>query len=462
MTPCIAVDHFAGAGGWSVACRWLGILEVGVEVMPAAIRTRSANGFRTVYRDVWAGLFHPWLVPSHRLYIASPPCQSFSLAGKGEGREALVDVLQAIDDRRWTAPASLLALGDELDPKTALVLTPLAHIWAHRPDLVALEQVPQVLPVWRAIARVLRTLGYSAWSGILRSEQYGVPQTRERAILMARIDGPARPPVPTHSRYYSTRKDRIDPGVEKWVSMAEALGLGMTARPSFTLTGGGAATGGYEPFPSGARAGLAAAAAAGDWVFAGAGKTAVDTSGQVPRRLDEPAHTITGSRTATWVGPGGLDPDTPATTITTRRIAGSRGHHDKGDYLRTPVDSAEVHAEYVRLIGNQDSELGGGRRRRYSRSGDAPAQTITGQARSFRKSTSTDVEDRRGVKLTVQETATLQSFPHDMVWRGTEGSRFLQIGNAVPPLLAHAIIRELISEPAERTVWESVFAEVAG
>lgn len=68
MTPqIVAVDHFAGTG-WAVACRWLGILEYGVEMMPAAIRTRSANGFRTIYRDVWSGLLHPSLVPAHSLH----------------------------------------------------------------------------------------------------------------------------------------------------------------------------------------------------------------------------------------------------------------------------------------------------------------------------------------------------------------------------------------------------------
>ena len=248
----VAVDHFAGLG-WGVACHRLGIREYGVELAKSAIRMRRANGMRTIYRDVWTGLFDSEMVPEHDLYIASPPCQTFSMAGKGEGRKALDDVLGLIERRAYRYGWLLEDLARNLDPRTALVLTPLAHIWQHRPRLVALEQVPEVLPVWHAYAAVLRSIGYSVWAGIMRAEQYGVPQTRKRAILMARLDGKVEPPVPTHSRYYSTDPARLDPGVEKWVSMAEALGFGLESRPSPTVTGGGTETGGAEPIAKYAR-----------------------------------------------------------------------------------------------------------------------------------------------------------------------------------------------------------------
>ncbi|WP_100811793.1 DNA cytosine methyltransferase [Microbacterium sp. BR1] len=430
MTPrIVAVDGFSGAGGWSLACRRLNILEYGNEIMPAAIRTRSANGFRTIYRDAWSGLFSPWMVPPHDLKIDSPPCQTFSMAGNGEGRDALGDVLQAIDDRRFTDPARLFELTKMLDPRTALVLTPLASVWAHRPRLVALEQVPEVLPVWHAIGAVLRTLGYSVWTGILSAEMYGVPQTRKRAILMARLDGKVTPPTPTHSRFYSTNPTRLDPGVQKWVSMAEALGWGMTARPSLTVTSGGAATGGYEPFPTNARETMLKAQRRGDWIVNGTQANAA------VRSVDEPAPTV---------------------------------HF--GEHLND-----------VRwLIGNNDSQLSGGRKKRQSRRSDSPAQTVTGQARNWKwaDQPATTVAGKgeitarehhghgeqsgTALKLTVDEAATLQSFPSDFVWRGSKTKQFLQIGNAVPPLMAQAILGALLAAPGERDAWDLVFAEVAG
>lgn len=42
-------------------------------------------------------------------------------------------------------------------------------------------------------------------------------------------------------------------------------------------------------------------------------------------------------------------------------------------------------------------------------------------------------------RITVQEAAAIQTFPPYMPWRGTQSARYRQIGNAVPPLLGHAV-----------------------
>lgn len=321
-----ALDLFAGTG-WGVACHRLRIIEHGVEIMPEAHASREAAGMLTAYADVWDGLRDESIVPAHDLLIASPPpCQTFSAAGKGAGRQALDDVLRLVQVAADPC-ADLKRAGADLDDRTALVLTPLAYAVRHRPAFIALEQVPAVLPVWHAIAEQLQAIGYSTDVGILNAEQYGVPQTRRRAILVARDDGaPATLPTPTHSRYYSRDPQRLDEGVLPWVSMAQALG---------------------------------------------------------------------------WVNsPGWGFTDRPAVTVGN---AVGRG-----------------------LIGGSGAK-------------EAVVRAI--QAGTFKPSQGDGTDYAQATRITPEEAAVLQSYPSTFPFQGTKTKQFLQIGNAVPPLLAEHILR---------------------
>lgn len=46
-------------------------------------------------------------------------------------------------------------------------------------------------------------------------------------------------------------------------------------------------------------------------------------------------------------------------------------------------------------------------------------------------------------RLSVQEAAAIQSFPTDLAWQGSQSAQFRQIGNAVPPILAYHVAKEL-------------------
>jgi DNA (cytosine-5)-methyltransferase 1 len=215
------IDLFAGARGWEAAAD---IDALGIELDDAAVATSRAAGYETVQADIAA--LAPRAFAGTRGIIGSPPCQTFSMAGKGNGRRDLDAVLGLVP---------FVAVGwstTDADDRTWLVLEPLRWAVELRPDWIALEQVPPVLPIWEAIAAELRRDGYSVATGLLHAEQYGVPQTRKRAVLLASRIQPVALPAPTHSRYYPRNPAKLDSGVLPWVSMAQALGWGCTDKPS--------------------------------------------------------------------------------------------------------------------------------------------------------------------------------------------------------------------------------------
>ncbi|WP_169776673.1 DNA cytosine methyltransferase [Campylobacter mucosalis] len=73
---------------------------------------------------------------------------------------------------------------------------------------------------------------------------------------------------------------------------------------------------------------------------------------------------------------------------------------------------------------------------------DAPAPTITGRGS---RSGGAVIHPHPNLKrrLSVRECARIQSFPDDFIFYGSNGACYAQIGNAVPPLMAYAIAKEL-------------------
>lgn len=219
------VDLFAGPGGLDVGAAWLGIPTIGIELDQEACATRYAAGLATVQGDVRN--YGPSDFPSATVLAGGPPCQTFTVAGSGTGRKSLSEVSEIITQMASgdSAPGGLKLFDDE---RTGLVLEPMRWILeaaeAKRPfDAIVLEQVPAVLPIWAAYRRALERLGYSVDHGILRSEEFGVPQTRRRAVLVARRGDSVRLPSPTHQRYAKGQRQESLFGLKPWVPMYRAL-----------------------------------------------------------------------------------------------------------------------------------------------------------------------------------------------------------------------------------------------
>lgn len=379
----IRVDY-AGPGGACEGLRSLGLAPVGIEWDAAACATRAAAGHLTIRADL--ATYRPYHRPGSVVgYWASPPCQTFSTAGKGDGRDQLDDLAAVIHAERW-------ADADLFDDKTRHVIDAARTAVELAPEWVAMEQVPAVLPLWRALAHVLERHGYSTWCGVLCAADYGVPQTRRRAILMASRVGAVTPPVPTHAE----RPGMF--GEAPWVSMADALGWSGAVDRRQQCDGVPVRFGADGP----------------SWALTGKARSwevrtnnATSTGGMYKRGAGEAAPTVT-SRTDLWRVLPSWPFHQPATTVAGDPRITARCHHEAGSQGANAVDVADVAAGVD--------------------PGDRP------------------------IRLTVRDALILQGFPPDYPVQGSRSKQFEQVGNAVPPPLAAHIIAALTGAHYERNV----------
>lgn len=365
----LVVDLFAGPGGWDEGLRATGYTGsiIGVEWDESACATASAAGHPRLRADIAA--LDPTIFGDVEGLIASPPCQAWSTAGDRKGELDRPEVFARITAHaRNRKPRHV----DWHDERSALTAEPMRWITALRPRWVALEQVPPVLPLWEHTATLLREIGYKAWTGVLSAECYGVPQTRRRAILIARRDGlPVGPPAPTHQPYSPDTTPAEVPAlfgglVPPPVSMAEALG--------FTLTDKGVRN----------------TALRSNYTDGG------NTQTRTIRRLTEPATTIT-SKAVHWVHVPGAD---------------------------------TAHGLHVPEGGIDCTR-------------SAPLWSLLNDANDGNDTV-------QFARVTTPEVGALQGFPLNYPWRGTTTAQRQQVGDAVPPPLAAAILRPLVASAEGR------------
>ena len=157
----IAVDLFAGAGGFSTGAEAAGCsVAVAANHWPAAVAAHRANHPATMHwtQDLQQTNFAD--LPDHDLLCASPACQGHSRA---RGKDA-----PHHDAARSTAWAVVSACE------------------AKRPPFALVENVPDftrwiLYPAWRS---AMAALGYTFAEHYVDSADHGVPQSRPRLMLV--------------------------------------------------------------------------------------------------------------------------------------------------------------------------------------------------------------------------------------------------------------------------------------
>lgn len=181
------VDFFCGIGGFHEAARNLGLEVVfACDIDEKARRAYFANYGLQPMDDIAS--ISPEVVPDHDLIFAGFPCQPFSIIGQRRGFS---------------------------DPRGILFFEILRFVRVKRPRGIVLENVKQLSTfdkgrVLKSIEYELERLGYTVESKVLNALDFGLPQKRERTIIVATLRPFMGFPWPTKPTEMKPLKDVLE------------------------------------------------------------------------------------------------------------------------------------------------------------------------------------------------------------------------------------------------------------
>lgn len=461
-----ALDLFSGCGGLS-----LGFLAAGCDIVaavesdPDAARSHGTNFHpgdhrhsrsRDITSTTPAALADELALgdPAYAfdIIVGGPPCQAFARVGRSKLRE-VADHPEAFRH----------------DPRSRLYIHYLDYVEACAPLAVVLENVPDMLNyagrnIAHEISDILTERNYSCAYTLLNAAHYGVPQMRERAVLIAVAKELATGitfPDPTH-----------------WIKLPSGYkGSRAVALKLFACSDTRDPDEFWKPSP-GIGTGLPAAVTAGDAlqdlpVIDARTELANGRLKRGARRFDDPVpyptlNTLTNYARIMrgWPGfearkgiydhvirylprdyqifarldPGDQYPEAhwraermfEETLAEYRRQGktlpkGSRGWYDIRNSIVPPYDYRKFPNKWRKMESNR------------------PARTLMAHLGKDGYS-HIHYDSKQARTISVREAARLQSFPDGFVFCGTMNPAFRQIGNAVPPLLAKAIGETLLAQ----------------
>lgn len=180
-----AIDLFSGAGGLSLGMEEAGIsIVLANEIEPDFAKTHELNHVNTklINRDIYQVDFSAELRAlrmSEKIDIVcgGPPCQGFSTVGKKE-----------FTDPRNSLFAQFLRAVDEVRPRFVLFENVAGFKRMYKGE------------IYKVLIEELESRGFNTISSVLNAKNYGLPQSRERTIVLGWLHGenPIEFPQITH------------------------------------------------------------------------------------------------------------------------------------------------------------------------------------------------------------------------------------------------------------------------
>lgn len=429
------IDLFSGCGGLALGFQKSGFkITHGIEIVPSAVKTASYNlawrfGKKSnhICGDITkldSSIFKSYISKSGCIVIGGPPCQAYSIAGKGKLRSLGEERVNTKDVRGFLYQ-DFIRFSVELEAKA-----------------IVMENVPEStnfggVNIPESVCEILESRGYNAIWTILNAADYGVPQIRERVFVIALKKSENlnyNLPKPTHRspKYNRTFNEarfavfnnyeffripnKKTNGLNKWVTVGEALSdlpiLFESSSSKYKLNK------------------LNIELAYNKDISCRYQKIMRNWYGSSPNSLTGHAFRNYSRDFKIFArmkeGDNYLDASNIADKILEQRINAIGRNIDKSseEYQKLvkeivpPYDRKKFPNKWKKL----DSKV--------------PSHTLVAH---LSKDTYSHIHPFEPRGISVREAARLQSFPDDFFFDCSMGEAFRQIGNAVPPLLAKGV-----------------------
>lgn len=388
------ISLFSGAGGMD-----LGFINAGFEIVWAndffkeAVESYKKNvDDRIVYGDI-TKIDSSEMPDDIDLVIGGFPCQGFSVANTKRSMR---------DERNFLYKEMLRVIDDK------------------KPKFFVAENVKGILSmkkgkVFEMIKKDFKKLGYDVDAKLLNAAEYGVPQARERVVIIGNRIGVKNPyPKPTHwvdSKKYESKEGLKDPvTVEETIGFLSAVRLSenpITLDNGMIIYNHMAATNVYDKFWG--RKYKVKQEDICDYL-----KMWRDKAGYTTKKVDDHfGYKYTAGHWFRKDNHSGSIPK-PSDWWELKKIL---GFDNKFDKKVTTMVEKEIKFEQSLRITNWNR----------------PSDTIT--------ATSPEIHVNRERRLSARECAMLQTFPMDYQFVGSLNVVYRQIGNAVPVKLAEQIAK---------------------
>ncbi len=470
------LDLFAGCGGISLGFQSAGFkISAAVEIDEFAAKSHALNFFSEseqgkhampvditkVDPDVLAKMLNLGRTDlAIDVVVGGPPCQAFARVGRAKLREVEAHPEAYIHD-----------------PRGNLYLRYLAYVKAFKPVALMMENVPDMLNygghnLAEEVCESLMRLGYDCQYTLLNAVHYGVPEMRERMVLIAfakEVGANVFFPRPTNCHelprgYEGTRQVALQTIIEaKHNSQQQSL---FREDTFFALP---PATNLDLPSAITAKEALADLPPIVEHLKGELKKGARRFDKLIPypeKDLSElPDYAVL---MRTWPGyenrdgvsdhvirylprdydifeqmkPGDQYPEAYqiAVRLFQKRL---RAYNRKNPNSKIKPGSEEYEKLFQQVVPPYDPAKFPNKWRKME--ADAPARTLMAHlGKDGYSHIHYDSKQKR--TISVREAARLQSFPDGFIFAGTMNPAFKQIGNAVPPLLSKAIAMNMIHE----------------